>query len=388
MIKSKQILTERGNVRDFDLSPELSLLFAGRCPKVTCGQQVAMGEILASSECPTQGNLYAPAAGTISEADRWHLVLSVAENPDQRDEELEKYDLKNCDGAKLHAAFSQLGVSLPTVEQTELLIVNGARPEPGIICNEKYIIEYEEVLIKGLEAAERIYSPKSSVLAVSAGSPLKIAGYAVREIPMAYPHGLDPLVVKSITGKENPAGVVVLNISTLFELGTVLETGVPLSEVLVQAGDDFFKVRVGTSVGAILSEAGVAVHHLGRVVLENRMRGMAAHSLAQGVEKDSLALFFIDKTPDPIAEDTPCVGCGECVRRCPARIDPATISGCAEFGLYEKARDNHIDACIDCGLCSYFCIAHRPVLQYIRLAKRELSLIDASCEAQAGEGAA
>ena len=37
----------------------------------------------------------------------------------------------------------------------------------------------------------------------------------------------------------------------------------------------------------------------------------------------------------------------------------------------------HLDVykrqCLECGLCGYVCIARRPVLQYIRLAKRKLA---------------
>lgn len=388
MIQSKEIKIESGNIREVGMTPELSLLTSGRCPQVTCGQQVAMGQLIASSGCAGQGNLHAPVAGTVAVVDRWRIVISVADNPDLREEEPQQYDLNNNSGEILREAFIQLGVSLPEIGGANLLIINGARPEPGIGSNEKYLNEFGDEIFRGLEAAQMIYEPQRSVLAVTSGSPARLTGCVTEEVPMTYPNGLDPLVVRTITGKEKNEGVVVLSISDLFELGKVRKSGIPLHETLVQCGEGFFRVRIGTPVGAVLSEAGIAVHDRGRVVLGSRMRGMAAHSLEQGVEKDSLALFFLERTLEPIAEDTPCVGCGECVRNCPANIDPATLSGCAEFGLYEKARDNHIDSCIDCGLCSYLCIARRPVLQYIRLAKRELALMDGSCGEQAEEGAA
>ena len=37
-----------------------------------------------------------------------------------------------------------------------------------------------------------------------------------------------------------------------------------------------------------------------------------------------------------------------------------------------------MEQCLECGLCGYVCIARRPVLQYIRLAKHKLADADAA----------
>ena len=50
------------------------------------------------------------------------------------------------------------------------------------------------------------------------------------------------------------------------------------------------------------------------------------------------------------------------------------LSRYAEFARYDKCVKEHIDACMECGLCGYVCLARRPVLQYIRLAKHKLAL--------------
>jgi electron transport complex protein RnfC len=44
-----------------------------------------------------------------------------------------------------------------------------------------------------------------------------------------------------------------------------------------------------------------------------------------------------------------------------------------EAGQYEAgAEDYDLFSCIECGLCSYVCVAKIPIFQYIRLAKYEL----------------
>ena len=48
-----------------------------------------------------------------------------------------------------------------------------------------------------------------------------------------------------------------------------------------------------------------------------------------------------------------------------------------EAGHYEESADQYdLHSCIECGLCSFVCVAKIPVFQHIRLAKFELSRMD------------
>ena len=49
-----------------------------------------------------------------------------------------------------------------------------------------------------------------------------------------------------------------------------------------------------------------------------------------------------------------------------------------EAGQYEDAADLYdLYSCVDCGLCSFVCVSKIPIFQYIRLAKYELSRLQA-----------
>jgi electron transport complex protein RnfC len=41
----------------------------------------------------------------------------------------------------------------------------------------------------------------------------------------------------------------------------------------------------------------------------------------------------------------------------------------SEKGLFERAGNERITDCMECGSCSYTCPANRPLLDYIRLGK-------------------
>jgi electron transport complex protein RnfC len=50
-------------------------------------------------------------------------------------------------------------------------------------------------------------------------------------------------------------------------------------------------------------------------------------------------------------------------------------------GAYEDAADLYdLHTCIECGLCTYFCVARIPISQYIRLGKYELDRAKAAEE--------
>ena len=53
-----------------------------------------------------------------------------------------------------------------------------------------------------------------------------------------------------------------------------------------------------------------------------------------------------------------------------------------EAGQYEDAAELYdLYSCVDCGLCSYVCVARIPIYQYIGLAKYELARASAAAEA-------
>ena len=117
-----------------------------------------------------------------------------------------------------------------------------------------------------------------------------------------------------------------------------------------------------------------AKEHLKICIDAAKMRGESLDRLNRSVTKGTYGIFVVEAgTIPPMEGHSPCVSCGACVLVCPARLKPSNLSRYAEFALHERCRAEHIESCLECGLCGYVCIARRPVLQYIRLAKRKLA---------------
>jgi electron transport complex protein RnfC len=346
------------------------------CPLVTCGQTVKRGERIATANAPDLGDLHSPLSGTVAHVDPYRIRVDAG----GEQTEVPPLQLDDLTGTALLARLRELGADLPPVDEFHTLIINGADCEPDVFARQHLMTTSQSTLEHGLAATIALYTPKRTVLAVLKGTSKTLIGTEIVQVSEQYPAALDPMVAFKVTGREAPDDALVIGLETLFQVGRIMESGLPALETVVTVGKTNRFVSVGTPVGQLLADAGEQPASGDRIVLGGILRGVAAASPAQGVARNTSAVTVISN-PAPVAQDAPCVGCGECVRRCPARIDPAMITSYAEFGMYDKAQAEHVDACFECGLCGFFCIARRPMLQYIRLAKNEL----ARAKAQTGE---
>ncbi len=342
-------------------------------PEIKCGQRIARGIHIG-------GGHYVPISGTVTEVHPTYVCIRADETSQPTPKELNRLS-----GEALQTALNEMGANIP-LGSVQTLIVNGVEPDPGVTAFSHMLNEFSQIIQLGISTAQSLLAPSRTVLALENGAPQTIEGCESVFIESGYPNGLDPLVAKAVTGKENPDDAVVLSVGQLFEIGIIMDAGLPCDKTVVTCNDTDFVVTVGTSVGEVLKAANQTVNDGDAVVLGGLMRGQAAHSLLQGVSKDTYGLFIVPKGQYPPVEDSPCIGCGECISVCPARIDPATISGYAEFRMYEKCRMHGIDACMECGMCGFFCISRRPLLQYIRLAKQHLTQADVCDPIDKGEG--
>lgn len=70
-----------------------------------------------------------------------------------------------------------------------------------------------------------------------------------------------------------------------------------------------------------------------------------------------------------------CIRCSKCVSACPMGLEPYLLMLISERHVFDRAEENHIMDCIECGSCSYTCPADRPLLDYIRFGKGKVGQI-------------
>ena len=358
------------------LPDRLSISIQDHTPVLSPGDQVLAGTLIATADREGDGDIHAPLAGTIRELSPYAVTMDV-ESEDRAPTQQPPSD----GGTVMKKWLRAQGIDVRHLNRAATLIVNAVPPEPGISIYDPLLRDYRKTLERGLDTIQRIVEPSKMYLVAAKGNRANaFANCTVMHVPPTHPNGLDPMVIKAVTGQEtlpgqHPENAVLVSVKDLYFIGRVMETGRPLTETVMTIGGQSHLVMVGTLVGFLAAEAGVTVQPGDRIILGGPMRGLPARDLAQGVEKDTTGLMVLRSGEAPEPTDNFCLGCGECERHCPARIMPGMISRCAEFKQFQRAEDYHIHSCIECGICGYWCTAGRPLLQYIRLAKYELALL-------------
>ncbi len=245
--------------------------------------------------------------------------------------------------------------------------------EPFLICHTRTFKAAIRALRK-LSPARRI------ILAVpDEMMQLHYRDIEITKIPSRYPASLRPMVAKAVTDEEFPENVGVVALHNLWSLGRVAMTKKPLIETVLTIGNkDGFKNFIchdGSTMGELFDDAKIAVKDGDTMVRGGPLRGESIDRLDRGVTKGTAGLFLVEKeSVVPMTGTSACISCKACVSICTARLRPDLLSRNAEFGFYKRCLEHHLGTCFECGLCSYVCIARRPVLQYIRLAKATLGL--------------
>lgn len=342
---------------------------------------------------PLRGDSFSPVFGQITEINKRSIFVETMEPTEAQLASLAEARSKRMDlisrpeqGKDLVPVLKSLGLNTRSLgQECETLIVNGLNPDPGVTWAEPMLLTHLNVLLGGIAMLRRLSPAKKIILAVPWGMrmhkevkrELEETGLELATVPALYPYSLNPLLIRSVTGSENPDGIGVVGIHNVWSLGRVVQTGLPLIETVVTIGSlghsGNYLVKEGTTVGELLEFANIRLADGDTLVRGGPLRGESLEKFDRSLTKGSTGVFVVESgTVPPMQGHSPCIDCGACVIVCPARLNPAALSRNSEFALHERNKGEYIDSCMECGLCGYVCQARRPVLQYIRLSKQKL----------------
>ncbi|HEX9021728.1 MAG TPA: electron transport complex subunit RsxC [Nitrospirota bacterium] len=387
-------------------------------PLVTIGQEVKKGEKIGETTGFVSAPVHASISGKVTAIGNFPHILgadlpSIVIESDGKDEwiggmnENPDYLLLSPDELKKMvqdagivgmggATFpTHVKLSPPKEKPIDMVILNGAECEPYLTSDHRLMLEKPKEIIEGLKVLMRILGVSKGYIGIEANKPDAIetmtnaaAGSEIKVWPVKvkYPQGAEKMLIKAIAGRTVPAGglpmdvgVVVQNVGTAEAIYNAVRYGRPLIERYVTVtgrgvkDPKNFLVRIGTQFSQLVEEAGGLTEDAAKVISGGPMMGMSQYTLDVPVIKGTSGITILPRSEVITKPYGPCIRCGRCIDACPMKLQPSYIGLYIEKGHYEDAKAYNLMDCFECGSCTFVCPANRPMVQWVKKAKRELA---------------
>jgi electron transport complex protein RnfC len=295
------------------------------------------------------------------------------------------------------AAFpSHVKLSVPDGIRIRHLLVNGAECEPYLTNDHRLMIERPDALLEGAEIVRQKLGAEETVIGIEANKPDAIEtireripeGHPVRVVPLEvkYPQGAEKMMIRSVFGKEVPAGqlprdvgVNVNNVGTIVAVADYFLRGMPLIErVVTVAGPGVtypanLVVPLGTPVRDVLQFCGGLKADTREIIMGGPMMGRPVASLDVPVLKGCSGLLVFTEAETARRKEYPCIRCGRCVEACPYFLNPSRLARLSKARMFDEMKEYHVFDCVECGCCTFACPSNIPIVQLIRTAKDDLA---------------
>jgi electron transport complex protein RnfC len=274
----------------------------------------------------------------------------------------------------------------------DTLMINGCECEPYLTCDYRMMKEAARSIVTGALLTGRAVSAKEIVICVEDNKPEAITKLReateqtvikIAVLKTKYPQGSEKQLVQAVLGLEIPlgglpsdVGVAMSNVGTVAAVarGVIKET--PLTHRVISISGRGIKtpknlfVPIGISMGEVIDFCGGITQDAARIIAGGPMMGFSFSDLSAPVTKGTSGITVL--THDEISDEleTSCVRCGRCVDACPMNLVPTRLALAARYNNPSIASQYHINACFECGCCTYVCPAKINLVQLIRTGKR------------------
>jgi len=131
-------------------------------------------------------------------------------------------------------------------------------------------------------------------------------------------------------------------------------------------------VKIGTPFKEVIEQCGGYNGTPWKILMGGPMMGLAQFTDEVPVIKGTSGILVLTEKEARIPEPQPCIRCGKCVSICPINLQPLYISQLSLNKMFDETVKYHVLDCIECGSCSFICPSKRPLVDSIRIAKREV----------------
>ncbi len=392
-------------------------------PSVKKGDMVKTGQVIATSSGFVSTNILSSVSGNFLivvntldstgykrpcviiqvEGDEWEetidrsadLKTEITANKDEIVQKVLAAGVVGLGGATFP---SHVKLSVPKGKTCDILILNGVECEPYLTSDHRVMLEKADemmvgiqILMKGLGVTRAIIgieNNKKDAIAHLDGLAPKYPGIEVQGLKVKYPQGGEKQLIKALINREVPSGAlpievgaVVHNVGTAIAVYDAVQKNKPLIErVVTLTGKKVEKpanymVRIGTPVSQLIETSGGTPEGTAKIVNGGPMMGKALNSIEVPVTKGTSGVILFPAEESKRGKEANCIRCAKCVQLCPMGLEPCLLMNATKADVLDKAEDENIMDCMECGSCQFECPANKPVLDLIRLGKSKVSAI-------------
>lgn len=406
-----------------ELKPAGELVFpvsqhagAPATPVVKAGDAVLAGQVIAEASSTVSANIHSSVSGTVKKVEmrpmptggkamsiviendgEYREVEYITSDPETLSKEEILKKIRDAGIVGMGGAGFPVDQKLAPEESDSIkyLVVNGAECEPYLTSDFRVMCDNTRELIGGIKIALKLMPNAKAVIGVEDNKPEAIKALndmlsnepRISCVPVKtkYPQGSDRTLIYATTGMKikatahaNEYGVVVSNVTSLYNVYRAVAEGKPLTRRIVTvSGDDItnpgnFYVYLGTAFSELLEAAGGTVQDPEKFINGGTMMGFAMYDLSAPITKTSGSLLALKKDEVSSQPTGPCISCASCVSVCPMQLMPNKLAKLADKGKNEEFEKNYGSYCIECGCCSYVCPAKIPLKQSIKATKKAI----------------
>ncbi|ATR91943.1 electron transport complex subunit RsxC [Porphyromonas gingivalis] len=382
------------------------------------GDEVKVGTIIAQAGGFVSANIHSSVSGKVLKIDNVYdssgypkPAVFINVEGDEWEEGIDRSPaiVKECnlDAKEIVAKISAAGIvglggatfpthvklSPPPGNKAEILIINAVECEPYLTSDHVLMLEHGEEIMIGVSILMKAIQVNKAVIGVENNKKDAIAhltklataypGIEVMPLKVQYPQGgekqlIDAVIRKQVKSGALPisTGAVVQNVGTVFAVYEAVQKNKPLVERIVTVTGKKLScpsnllVRIGTPIAALIEAAGGLPENTGKIIGGGPMMGRALLSPDVPVTKGSSGVLILDREEAVRKPMRDCIRCAKCVGVCPMGLNPAFLMRDTLYKSWETAEKGNVVDCIECGSCSFTCPANRPLLDYIRQAKK------------------
>lgn len=391
-------------------------------PTVAKGDKVFAGQVIAKSSGFVSANIHSSVSGTVASLDpvldstgyKRPAVTITVEGDEWIPEVDRTPELKKdfaLSGEEIIAKVNEAGIvglggatfpshvklSIPKGKKADVLIINGVECEPYLTSDHRLMLEKADELMIGILLLKKALGVERALIGIENNKPDAIAhlkkvasnyqGIEVHALKVKYPQGGEKQLIKALINREVPSGslpidvgTVVHNVGTALAVYEAVQKNKPLVErVVTITGKSLQKtgnymVRIGTPISKLIDAAGGLPTDTAKVVNGGPMMGKAISSFDAPVTKGTSGVILFPEKESKRGEIQPaCIRCGKCISACAMGLEPYLLIRLSQRKMTEKLEVERVLDCMECGSCSYVCPANLALLDYIRLAKGDVS---------------